>query len=486
MSAPLAHDWRLTLAALLVASCLASVYAVLPDNHMLLIAALIAVPAFFVTAAWRPEALLVGCVFMPQWKTVWPLDRFGSIGDLTLVMLLGLLAGVLWRSLRHVSRLERDNFSQLFRGQWLVLSSYILFCAFVLASYTYTSAPNYGGVKLVRFLLIGTLFLYSGIVLIRNENEFRRISLLFVVAACITALQMIFHLEHRALTAETDITRIGAGWLLGMSILLLLAYPIVRGTRYKLLFVFIALPLLSAGLIASAARGPFVSLLLTLPLTVLWFSKHRFSAGRILVSVLLVASCLSSYVYLRHVDPGKYSSKLSELVLLSRGDSTSGSGAKRLAFYSRTLAAIPDHFWLGQGIGSWSMFYFGKDTREYPHNLFLETMFEEGVLGQILLLLFLCLLAVATHQMLIATEFHYGVLAGLLTYCVCVSMFSGDLDDNRILWLWAGITMAICRNAQLQRRRFGLLRVYKRDTKSPVHAISSRQSIFAYSHGLKG
>ncbi len=486
MTAPLAHHWRLTLAALLVAGCVASVCAVFPDNRLLLTAALIAVPAFFVTAVWRPQAFLVGCVFMPQWKTVWPLDRFGGVGDLTLVMLLGLLMGVLWRSLRHVSRLERDNFSQLFRGQWLVLSSYILFCAVVLASYTYTSAPNYGGVKLARFLFIGGLFLFSGIVLIRDENEFRRISLLFVVAACITALQMIFHLEHRALTAETDITRIGAGWLLGMSILLLLAYPIVRSTRYKLFFVFIALPLLSAGLIASAARGPIVSLVLTLPLTVLWFSKRRFSAGRVWISALLIASCVGSYVYLRQMDPGKYSSKLSEMILLSRGDSTSGSGAKRLTFYSRTLAAIPDHFWLGQGIGSWSMFYFGRDTRGYPHNLFLETMFEEGVLGQILLLLFFCLLAFATHRMLIATEFQYGVLAGLLSYCVCVSMFSGDLDDNRILWLWAGITMAICRNAYLQRRRFRLFRVYKRDAVNPVHTINSRPSVFAHSHALKG
>jgi O-antigen ligase len=486
MTAPLGDRWRLTLAALLVAGCVASVCAVFPDSYLLLIAALIAVPAFFVIAAWRPEAFLVGCVFMPQWKSVWPLDRFGGAADLTVVMLLGLFVGVLWRSLRHVSRLERDNFSQLFRGQWLVLSSYILFCAVVLASYTYTSAPNYGGVKLVRFLMIGSLFLFSGIILIRNENEFRRTSLLFVAAACITALQMIFQLQHRSLLAETDITRIGAGWLLGMSILLLLAYPIVRSPRFKLVFVFIALPLLTAGLIASAARGPFVSLVLTLPLTVLWFSKHRFSAGWIGVSALLIASCLGSYVYLRQLDPGKYSSKLSEMVMLSQGDSTSGSGGKRLTFYSQTLAAIPDHFWLGQGIGSWSVFYSGRDMRYYPHNLFLETTFEEGVLGQILLLLFLCLLAAGTHKMLIATEFHYGVLAGLLAYCVSVSMFSGDLDDDRILWLWAGITIAICRNAYLQRRRLGLVRLYKRDEERPVHGTGSRQSVFAHSHVLKG
>jgi O-antigen ligase len=484
MSAP--RGWKLTLVALLVASGVVLLCLVFPERQFFLVAALLAIPAFFGTTAWRPEAFLVACVFMPQWKTAWPLNRFGGIGDLTLVMLFGLLIGVAWRSLRHIGRVERGNFSQLFSGQWLVLSSYILFGAVVLASYAYTSAPHYGGVKLVRFLLIGTLFLISGLILIRNESEFRRVSMLFVAAASITALQMIFHLERRAATAETDITRIGAGWLLGMGTLILLAYPIVRNGRYKTFLVVLTLPLLIAGLIASAARGPFVSLLVTLPLTVLRFSKQRLSGGRILASVLLLASSVGSYVYFRHADPGKYSSKLSEMVLLSRGDTASGSGSKRLPYYTRTIAAIPENFWLGHGIGSWSVFYFGRDTREYPHNLFLETMFEEGALGQILLLLFLCFLALATRRMLIATGFKYGVLAGLLTYCVSISMFSGDLDDNRILWLWAGITMAICRNAYLERRDLGTFRAYGAPAKKTVQTAGSRQPVFAQPQALKG
>ena len=109
-----------------------------------------------------------------------------------------------------------------------------------------------------------------------------------------TAVQMIFHLEHRDVGAETDITRIGAGWLLGMSILLLLAYPNLRNARRNLLFVIVALPLLSAGLIASAARGPMVSLAIALPLTLLWFAKKRFLA--LAVAALLIVSCVASFV----------------------------------------------------------------------------------------------------------------------------------------------------------------------------------------------
>jgi len=307
-----------------------------------------------------------------------------------------------------------------------------------------------------------------------------------VISACVTAVQMVFHLEHRGAGAETDITRIGAGWLIGMSILLLLGYPIVRDARRNLYLIVVALPLLSAGLIASAARGPMVSLAIALPLTLLWFSKQRLAGVRIWVAALLIGSCVASYFYLRHTDPDKYNAKLSEMIQLSTGRSASGSGVKRFSFYTRTLAAIPDNLWLGQGVGSWSIFYYGKDTRDYPHNLFLETTFEEGLVGQLLLLLFLGFLAMATRRMLKTTKLQYGVLAGLLIYCVSVSMFSGDLDDNRILWLWAGITMAICRNAYLESRRRSLLDRYNRNVESAVPAIRSRQSIFAHPQVLKG
>ncbi len=486
MGIPFTHAWRLTFAVLFAVGCLAGVFVGFPGNNLLILAALVAIPAFLITAGCRPEVFLVGCAFMPQWKNAWPLDRLASVGDLTLVVLLGLLVGILWRTLRHVGRMERDHLSELFRGQWLVLSAYILFAMAVLASYAYTSAPNYGGVKLLRFLLIGTLFLYSGIVLVRDEEDFRRIALLFVLAASVTAVQMIFHLEHRAVGAETDITRIGAGWLLGMGILLLLGYPILRNSRRHLFVVIVALPLLSAGLIASASRGPIVSLALALTLTLQWFSKRQFASIRIWVAALLVGSCVASFFYLRHADPDKYDAKLSEMIQLSSGHSGSGSGAKRLDYYSRTMAAIPDNLWLGQGVGSWSVFYFGRDTRDYPHNLFLETMFEEGVVGQVLLLLFLYLLATAIRRMLITTKSQYGVLAGLLIYCVSVSMFSGDLDDNRLLWLWAGIIIAVCRNEYLQSRRTRLLERYQQTAASLVPAPMARtRSVFAHPQAIK-
>jgi len=113
-------------------------------------------------------------------------------------------------------------------------------------------------------------------------------------------------------------------------------------------------------------------------------------------------------------------------------------------------------------------------------------MFEEGVLGASLFLLFIALLATAMRRMLVATDCQYGVLAGLLVYCVSVSMFSGDLDDNRILWLWAGVILAVCRNTYLESRRRRLLERFRPPIESPVPALSTARSVFAHPHAIKG
>jgi hypothetical protein len=47
-----------------------------------------------------------------------------------------------------------------------------------------------------------------------------------------------------------------------------------------------------------------------------------------------------------------------------------------------------------------------------------------------------------------ASHSHFIVVALLVLYCVLVSLFSGDLDDNRVMWLWMGVGLSVCRIVQ--------------------------------------
>jgi O-antigen ligase len=448
----LAGNWKIPLAFLLLLAifiCVALANGLAP---LLWLAAPFAVAGFLAVAWYAPELFLVAAVFVPQWKASWPFSLLDASGYLTVLMLAGVAFGLACLALRISTKADTWTFRHIFFGQKHVLFLFGVFCAVVATSYLYTDAHSYGGVKLIRLVFIGGLLLVSPLFLLRTEAKLRRFARLFVAGALITALQMIIVLRNRPADAETDITRIGAGWMMGLALLLILFYPVFVQTALDKLYFAISLPLLAAGLVASAARGALFSLVLILPFAIFLAPRQRQKTIAFVV-VILFACSFGAFLVLRASDPGKYGSKISEFIGIAEGKSTSGSASKRLGFYRETIKAIPQHLLVGTGVGSWSVFYYGNDSRAYPHNLLLEITFEEGVLGLAAFAIFFLAVGRATYRTYQMAGAHFIAVALMVLYGLIVSMFSGDLDDNRLLWLWAGITLAICRNVQIARMR---------------------------------
>ena len=399
-----------------------------------------------------PEWFLVAAVFAPQWKTFWILKTVDKGLDLTLAMLLCLVAALIWRVLFQMGRSHSPDFRKLFFGQGNQMLALLLFAIIVAASYAYTNAPNYGGSKLSRFVSIGILLFMAPFFLILTEEHLRRFARLFVALSAATSIQLIFTLEYASQDPNVDITRIGAGWLLGMAIILLLFYPLVPSRRGQRMLYISVLPLCVAGLVASAARGPLVALSIAVLIgAITWLRQGRLQARTALVLFLLFAVGIGgAFLALRQANLGKYTAKATEFETLFTKGSSSGSAGERLDYYRATLAAIPDHLLLGTGVGSWSRFYYGNDLRNYPHNLFLEIAYEEGLLGLSAFFIFLFSVGAAIFRMLRESRSHFLALGLMVLYCVLVSLFSGDLDDNRVLFFWVGVTLAICRTVRLR------------------------------------
>jgi O-antigen ligase len=438
---------------LLVASggaLLLSMYLGLPVELTLLA---VAAAGFGVYLSIRfPEWFLVAALFAPQWKTLRVLQPLSHFGDLTLAVLLCLALGLGWRILIWFGRLGYPEFRSLFSRQFGPILAFLAFAALVTASYFYTNAPDYGGSKLLRFLLIGSILFLSPFFIIFTEDDFRHFARLFVGFAALTSIQLIANLEARTQDADSDITRIGAGWLIGMAILLLLFYPLSRiRIRQRALLVFL-LPLYIGGLMASAARGPMVALAVAvlLGMAVLLKEGQLRIATALFLLFFLAAGVGGAYLVLRQTDLDKYTAKASELEVLLTGGTTTGSAGKRVDFYRATLNAIPNQPLLGTGIGSWATFYYGSDQRNYPHDLFLEITYEEGLVGLTAFLALLLLVGISIFRMLNASRFHFLVLGLLVLYSLIVSLFSGDLDDNRLLWLWIGVALSVGRLVQLR------------------------------------
>jgi O-antigen ligase len=426
-----------------------------------------------------PEWFLVAAVFAPQWKTFWILQRLNSIVDLTLAMLLCLAAGIIWRTLLQVGRPNSD-LRGIFFGQGNPILVFVLFAAIVTASYIYTSAPSYGASKMSRFLTIGALMFIAPFFLILTEQHLRRFARIFVGFSLATAIQLIFTLESGSFDPNSDITRIGAGWLLGMAVILVLFYPLLPSRRGQRALFLVVLPVCVAGLVASAARGPIVALVVSVFIgSVTWLRQGRLRGRTALVLLLLLGiGFTGAFFVLRQASLGKYNAKAEEFkTLLSEGTS-GGSAGKRLNFYRATLNAIPDHLLLGAGVGSWATFYWGSDSRNYPHDLFLEIAFEQGLLGLAAFVVFLLLVAAAIFRLLRESRSHFLALGLMVLYCVLVGMFSGDLDDNRVLFLWIGVTLATCSTVRLQLR---VRRFPRRLIRRPSDEYSPSPWVPAYS-----
>jgi O-antigen ligase len=381
------RDWKLTTVLLGLLSLMVLVCLFERLNLLLVFGGVLAAVGFLWLAFTYPEFFLVAALFIPQLKAYWPLEPIDKVADLTVAMLVGLFLGVVWRLMRytaHLDNLPRSGFSAV--PKW-PLFGFGAFAAVVAISYSYSPAPAYGGSELLRFLGIGTLMLVAPFILIRGERDLRRFVILFLGAGLILAGQMILHLDDRQSGAANDITRIGAGWLMGMLILLALYYRPFRRNQYNTAQTWVLVPLFGFALIASAARGPITALVVVLFLNVILSPKMLGKMA--LMIVLLGLSGYAAFAVFSHVDPGKYHAKLTEIEDLAQGKAASGSAVKRLTFYKQTLAAIPDHPILGGGIGSWNVFYYGTDQRGYPHNLFLLVAFEEGLVGLAALFFFL-------------------------------------------------------------------------------------------------
>jgi O-antigen ligase len=115
---------------------------------------------------------------------------------------------------------------------------------------------------------------------------------------------------------------------------------------------------------------------------------------------------------------------------------------RRIEHYKQTLLYLDNDPFFGQGIGSWPVVTGYGDARAYPHNVFLELLFELGLigLGLFLAMVFTGLLALPPWRKLRQSPYALLALAMFLSALINASV-SGDLNDNRLLFATLGLLL---------------------------------------------
>jgi O-antigen ligase len=402
-------------------------------------------------AAFIPPLIFVGYLKTGESKGF-------SLTDPTLIALLLLCGSILLDSLLAITR--KDNHWQ--RGllaQWKGVASFGALAAMTAVSYLYSPAPSYGWDKLTRFLVISGILFFSPLALIRKMDDLRHFTLAMLICAILLSIKLLYGINDaslfdptgHSLSSETrDVTQIGAGQAVGFGLLWLLFCPHYSSRRLSLM---VSVPLLSAALIASVARGPilfFVAVLV--PFLCLRGVRAAVTATNVWLPVLLggLLAFAGSLDWLQQQEAaqGKFATKRAEIEEVLRGSSTpTYTAGRRLTLYRWALEMFAKKPLTGWGLGGWSYYALDRDIPAYPHNLVLEIAAEEGVmglaaLGALLLTVFLAL------RRIWRSSPDLSFIAPVFTFSFLATMTSGDINVNRPLWLWCGVIFALAGIAQ--------------------------------------
>ena len=206
-----------------------------------------------------------------------------------------------------------------------------------------------------------------------------------------------------------------------------------RRTSWLYLGLFLALGFVLA---IGGGRGALLSTVLPLLIPVglsIRLTTREIRYWRALLSVLVLLLVAAGGLALYATTTGQ------RLPTFDRME-TAGRRATRAPRATREWAGLwPQAPLLGHGTGSWPLLTGRPDQTSYPHNLFLELLVENGIVG---LILFLVVVGVALRP--VSFERLRRDPQALCAFMVFISAFSnamtsGDLPGNRAVFLMLGV-----------------------------------------------
>ena len=413
-----------------------------------LLTALAAIPVVLFLMRKLPVIVLTALLFVGNFKTV--AAQGISFTDPTMILLLLSMGAVFIEILSTFSGDSEWSVQEALRGQTAGILSFLIFVAVVSLSYLYTIGPEYGWVKLSRFVSFKPLVFFAPLILFKRERDVHQfVKMFFILGLVLTARDVyaFLHPTQQIISGDADTTRIGDAQLIGMTLLILFFSNYFR--KFPKILGLAVVLFLGLGLVAATARGPLLSVLFVL-ITYSFIAgsmRSSISYKQVLAGFLVLA--LLALPALSWVEryPAVYErilEKEQQLTAFVRGDrDPGGTLEQRLEFYRSAASAFAEKPLSGWGVGGWPVYFSGADREDYPHNLVLEIAAEQGLPGLIAFFAFLAAVCAAGRRIWRQRP-DLAFPIPLLAYSFLTCMFSSDLN-TRSLWFLAGTMLALSR-----------------------------------------
>jgi len=348
--------------------------------------------------------------------------------DLTLILLLIVIGDILF-SLNKNIRLTSQKL--------LFFSLITILYLIIWVSLSYTKSPQYGTVKAFNFTTNLIYFIYPLFIIKINWKIILytlNIIILPLAIWFIVYRQLYWSDAYESMRYSKDGFYKIRSFYLGFGSFLGLGILIIYFKKYNKILLLFYLILL----IASGARGSLVFTLFIIAIykVFTWDKvlKTKYPL-KLLKKIFFVFTFLVIILtfYLNKILASDFFKlglqRLTSLLDFNK-DNSSLDRIDRFGFTIDSIFESFSSFIFGHGYGSFGIMYSNIDGREYPHNIYLESWFELGLIGLIIVLSFTIFPFFLKRNLLLKILTFYFFLGAQKTGC---------LSDHWILFAFYGI-----------------------------------------------
>ncbi len=340
----------------------------------------------------------------------------------------------------------------------------VLFLAFILMlliSLIYTNEMKYGIEKIAKFIFFNGFLFISGMVVFQEEKRVRNfiefLKYLILIIAIVNVALLIKYLlsgtllQHMIVrfTITEGNNPINLARVAGLGILLwFLSIFQSEGQKHKIIGWFALIPIVVT-LLATNTRGPILFTILIILGYMFFYLNVSIKKKLFAVAFLVVIG-----IALMFILPENMLDRFS--LLFQKGNLNiqqniwmASSSGRRVIFAKRLLQYLSNHpsiIFIGTGAGGFANLFKDYGIYLYPHNIFLEILFEQGLVGISIFIFSIIILIKDLNLVKFNNEKFKELLLPILfgmIYFFLNAQVSGDIERNRLLWLFWGSTIGV-------------------------------------------
>lgn len=248
------------------------------------------------------------------------------------------------------------------------------FCTVIFYSLSmfYTPSIIYARYKYAEIVGIIPIVLLSTDVLVKNKDELKTVVKVFTISGIILSILAFsgYRKEYTTYALGSNYLVYGRQAFLAVIFLLMFYMPRMKTILGKSFIFFLTLICIISIMISGS-----MSISIVLFVSIILFVLLRLK--KVTSTFIIVFLITFSFYYL-------YSNGYLDTVLWRINNGLFGSENNfysRRNYFSVGLKMIENKPFFGHGIGSFSIFFNGTDTIDYPHNVFVEIIDEVGIIG---------------------------------------------------------------------------------------------------------